>query len=428
MDRGETTLADTTTRLYDAVTERLIDTRHHFEPLPGGDSPVSKVVRRKAFAELAMFVHVATAFDEPSVPSSLTGFTVDRVNDEAYYGQLARHPTRARLYAPPMAYAHARGALDDRPLSVLRRVLDRGDVWANELRPSDALDLVHVARLAGTTAPVDPDAATETAAQRHGLHPVTADLETVYRLTHELLFWYRLGLPGVEPMGTGLPAAGDDALRGLLLRFLAEDNLDIALELVIVGVFRDALSPSTVRLVVETAAEQATAGDGSLRGPDLDDDEGDDEESGLPPAARDWKRDYHTTFLGGVTAVVVDDRWASFRASPTHEPHDCDLSDLVALGDVVASLADYDLKGAATDLQELADTPVAWAFPDVVDAAAGFLASQRRPDGLFGHWADERAVFERRHPDGEFVAELVEPAAEECAAALAAVGYDTDER
>lgn len=427
------TLSDTTTRLYDATVSYLEDTRDHFEPLPT-ESPLQKNVRRKAFGELTMFVHVATVLDGQTVPSSLTSLATDRANDEAYFGQLARKPTRARLYGPPLAYAYARGELDDRPLEILRDTLERGDVWAQERRPSDALDLVHVAQLADGRVAVDAEAAMETAAQRHGLHPVTADLEGVYRLTHEVLFWERVGLSNREPLGASFPTTADDHLRGLLLRFLAEDNLDIALELLLVGVFRGAVSPSTVRLLLEAAATQAADGDGSIRGPDLDDsadigpgetDETDDET--LPPAVAAWKRDYHTTIVGGMTGVVVADQWESFRETTTYDTHDCGLDELAELGEALAALSDYDLQGAATTLQDVADTPVARAFPDVVASAAEFLAGQRRSDGLFGHWTDERALYERRNPDGDFEGALLEPAAEECAAALEAVDYEPEQ-
>ncbi|WP_132059114.1 DUF6895 family protein [Halorussus amylolyticus] len=397
----------------------------NFDPLVF-ESGAMKQIRRKAFIEMAMMVYIDERLGDQNRHKGFRDLLVERANERHYYELLLRNPSKLRFHGPALVYAHALNELQQPATRALESAMGRDSAWAVERKPCALIDVSHLCKLAGR-----PDiapkmrAVIEFGAQCNPPGIIESELKTVYALTHDVLFWHHFGFEHPEYPSETTPGNADDRYRGLVLRYLAEENYDIVLELVLCGVLQRALSPTTVRVVLKIVLD-STEEAGYVPGPDMD-------ESGLISAGVDeiseaeisdtaeteWRKNYHTNLVATVAARIIDHHWERFLAETSRPTHNCTARELEELGSVLKAFAKYDLKTGASRLTDVADSRVAEAFPDVIADTVAFLKDQRNQNGNYGYWTDERLLFEASEDrTGSFEADLVEPIAEECETAI----------
>lgn len=399
-----------------------------FDPL-SHESGASKQLRRKAFAEAALVVYTADRLETVTPVEGLEELLISRCNDRQFYQLLLRNPGEVRLYGPALAYVHSIGELDSGAVEALQTTLKRDAAWAKERKPYELLDMVHLCRLAGVEGNVsDMEQIIQFGAQCNPPELIDSKLETVYGLTHNVIFWHHFGFPHPEFPAEPAPHDADSSYRGLITRFLAAENYDILLELVLCGVLQRAISPTTVTAVFRSLQE-TTEELGYVPGPEIDGD-------GLVSAGladsidtqestevdTHWKQNYHTNILAFVVTRIIQAQWEEFVEETTAERYECTTEEITALGTVLESLAAYDLKAGAQRLTEIGDADICEQFPDVVSDIVTYLRQQRVSDGDYGYWTDERLLFEQNEDySGSFTEQLVEPISESCETAIETV-------
>lgn len=415
--------------------EWLDDRADQFDPLTWGDVEKRRV-RRKAFGEVALYLHMAEADGEPRA-QRLKQLVIERANDPSYYRLLARNPGEAHKYGYPLVYASLVDDLSEDAAETLEQTLDRRRVWATELPPFRALDLRHLARMYGHDVPyvdVGFEELLDRSCVNHPLNPAEVLRKDAYALTHDFLFYHNFGNAGErfpdEPLAYEYP----ETLHGLLLRFVAAGDCDLVGEVLLSAALQRQLPPGLARFGLGWLLDQVSE-DGYVPSP------GD----GLPISAVDssddlesldmgewsdesaiWGQHYHPTLVGATLGRVLRRAWPDLD-SPEHRrdlDYEAEAENLYALGEAFCAFADYDLAEGAMHLREVAGTPTAAAYPDVVEFAVEFLEAQRQPNGEFGYWTDEKQVYlsmDESHDEKHFEEQLLRPTSEACADALDAV-------
>jgi hypothetical protein len=422
--RPPTDRLDRLDRLDDLACDWLEANADRFDPLPAEwRSAGDLAVRRKAFGELAVLLHVVERLGGRRLPRLDATFET-AVRDPQYAALLRRHPDEVLLYAPAFAVAAARGLLDDAGRAALAAVLADPVVRGTERTPFRALDLWHLGLLAGECDPtVDPAALLRSGCLGRPFDPVGADRMDAYALTHSLLFAHNFGvphdsLPTVPPTDFDL----DDALSGLLLRSLATNDTDLALELLAAAAVERRVAPELAGLVLDwtlAVSDDHVPAPGAVAS---DPAETDDDH-------RVWKRDYHTNLVAVLAARLLREAWHGThdRRGRIPSPPPERVEALLRLGAALAALHEYRLEDGAALLADLAGTSVAAAYRGVLDAAVSYLERQRRPDGTVGFWADERRLYVAGGGTAaEFDRRFVRPASAVCEAALGAVAATPD--
>ena len=415
----------TAEQLIADTNEWFVSHADRFDPLAG--PPPRDEIRRKSFCEIAGLLDVAAGHGEEG-PAPLTRLLSERATDPDYYRQLLREPRGFPQLAYPLAALSRRETLPAAAADAVERVAE----WpaARQLgRPtSRQLDYWHVCRLYGCEAVgVDHESLFERGFAGGRLNAVVADEGVAFGLTHELLFYHNFGNDRAAfPDGT-LSYDSPDTIAALLLRFLAEDHVDLVAELLFVGVLQRQLSPGLVRTTLGWLVDNVE--DGALSFPTDDPAElrqylGPDIEN-WSGTAREWRCRYHPTIVLGMLARTLRDDWETFRAAAPRRrvDHTAAADDLRQLGGVLSSLSEYGLNGASDELVELAETPTARAYDDVVAHATDYLERQQH-DGTVGSWFAERRHYLADDADADrasFREGLLAPLAERCAAALSAV-------
>lgn len=389
-----------------------------------------RTYRRKAFGEAALAEYVADLHGDGPVCAPVRDRILEYADDRRYYGLLARAPYEFRRYAFPLAFAASRDELGADAEAVVDRVLAEGGFLATERVPYELLDVAFTCKVYGDADPgLDEDAVLETSVLAHPPHPADARVDVVYQLTHDVIFATNFGYEGPAfrspPLDHDLP----ETFVGLLLRFVAEGHQDVVLELLLAGAVQRGLPPALVRFAlgwvrataegrgyVPNGGREATPSAGPVADPAGDAPDWDGE-------TREWATHYHTNLVAAMTTRVLDHQWSGL-VEAVDDPdldHDDRATDLLRLGRLLASLADYDLGAAAERVVALADSPVADAYAGVFDGAVDYLRRQRASDGTYGYWTDERKLYADHGGDpAAFRERLVEPASRTIADAIEA--------
>lgn len=384
-------------------------------------------LRRKAFTEAALYLYVADELGAGDAAPALRDLVVDRANDPRYHHLVRRHPREFLKYSHPMSYAKARGVLSADGAAVVEGVLDGQTPWAVERVPHRLMDLWHFCTVYGyDRCPFAPDELLRLGTLNYPPDVVEADLSDAYALTHNLLYYHNFGVP--HPSFPSDPAPYDlgEALTGLVLRFMAADNCDVVLELLVVGVLQRQLPPDLVGIAVSWIAERAGRR-GYVPGPEQEDPAVDVESWG--EAEREWAQHYHTNLVAATAARAMTRAWPAFLGSDaaSNDPR-TDAEDVARLGRLLATLADYNLQSAARQMAGLARSPVVGdgAYAAVFADAVAFLRRQEAGTGHYGFWTDEAEMYRALGNDPEaFLPEVIGPVTDACTAALDGVGSRT---
>lgn len=394
-------------------------------------------VRRKAFNELSLYLLVREALSaRPVAPvGDVRTEVLQGTNDRRFHHAIMRNPVYVRWYGYPVLYTEEVGRLADRTTyDTIRDFLCREYVWGKDRIPSGTIELWHLAKSFRVTPPYEAEEILRTSCLTHELHPVLADLEDVYSLTHDLMFYHGFGMEGAGSPGGSSPYDVGRSLRALLLRFLADEKYDAVGELLLTGILQRQVPADLVGLclhrlleVVETngyvpdysvmhsdggqinrrnAAELAHRGDRAVH----------------------WATQYHANIVVGIAALAGRTAWDGARAVPVgSERPEYDPANLLTLGSALAAFAEYNLRAGARSLQAVAGTDAVRAYPEIFELAVAFLDAQRRSDGSFGYWVDEQIEFASRGFDPEtFDSCLVEPVTNACESALESIANESN--
>lgn len=358
--------------------------------------------RRKAFNEASLYLYVSHQLGFSHDVPDIEDLVRKRVNTREYCHLMQRKPREYLKFAYAVAYLSNRDTLDPRVDGITESILDEGVVWSVERPPYRMMDLWHFCRMYDYEQDtLDSQRILENSCLQHPPNPVYSDVRQAYALTHNLLFYHNFGVP--HPNFPKHPAPYDltDVLPALLVRFVAEDDLDVALELVTVGVLQQQLSPELVWPVMSLVAkkvqehgyvpgpERAGSACGIQRGSDQPEDNPSNEDE------EHWKQHYHTNLVAGMTARILRDRWqnATEQSLMTTNGADYTFEALTELGQLLVALSEYDLRTSAQLTIELADSSVARAYDTVFDTAVSFLRAQKTTDGEYGYWTDEKQLY-----------------------------------
>lgn len=407
--------------------EFLVTHTERFDPFNWSELD-SRHVHRKAFTESALYAYTLEAFGDTGTATELRALVVDRTNDRRYRHLLLRNSHDFIRYSLPVGYLHVIDELDDRMAAAVDSILDSRTVWAVERTPYRQMDLWHFCQLYGyDDCPLERDSILAASCLEYPLHPIEAELEDAYAFTHDLLYYHNFGLPQSGFPDEPAPYDHADVITALILRYMADGNCDISLELLLVGVLQGQVEPELVALVTAWVRQEGRT-NGYIPSPaqlPLEDDREEEIES-WGPADHEWAENYHTNLVAATTTRVVKSHLEELGGDSRVEPLDeTEIEGAFKLGQLLNTLTEYDLERAGKQLRDLADSPVRERFPAVFDSCVEYVGDQRTADGEFGYWTDEEAIYlALGNSRQEFVDEMVRPVSAACRRALEAVSGD----
>lgn len=403
-----------------------------------------KYWKKKAFNEAGLYLRNAFNYGEDDHTPALQELIKERVNDQRFAQLLLRNQNDFHHFAYSVLYAAHADALTSEIAETFERVAEQGEFWSTERHPYRLLEFCYLSRVMGIPCEHDPADIIKYSVMYHQPNIVKTDYLDTYCLTHDVMFYnnddlfynnYR-DVDNSNLMSTTGPYECTNVLRGLILRYMAEDNCDLVLELLLSGILQRQISREMVRLVLSWILEK-TRRIGYVPGPDkgsmialvspkligseLDapweyDYESDQE--GI------WAKNYHTNVVAGMTARVIKSKWNELENRPMdHSLEEYSFrQDVMRLGQLLKSLAEYDLWKGSQRMVALSDSPVITEFPFVFNEAVSFLEDQQTREGEFGYWIEEEIIYTNRGNSREsFQNELAKPVSEACRTALDAV-------
>ncbi|WP_251328861.1 DUF6895 family protein [Haloplanus pelagicus] len=424
-------------RRLERIAGRWIDDRADLFDPHGWERQDEYQTRLKAFSELSIYLMLGDQLPvEPSADrTDGHELVVERVHDRSYREAIRRNPAEIRVYGYPPIYVDLAGELRDPAVrDALGDVLGGDAAWARERQPYALLDVWHMATLCGIEPPYDRDTILRTSSLVGGVHPIRAELEDVYPLTHDIMFARGFGLEGFGFATDPLPYDVRCAHVGLALRYLAAELYDPLLEVLLTGVLQHQLPPDLVGVclqrLVEVAESHGHVPDHSGDDPRLDtiSDANTETLAHLGDRAVDWGSQYHVNLVAGFCALGVRAEWPALREAFEWRTCTYDPETLLGLGEALDHLAKYELESGARRLRDVAGTDAAAAYPQVFEAAVTFLREQRRADGSFGYWPEERLVLGRAGVDADqFDRQFLATTTEACADALDAIDDEVED-
>jgi hypothetical protein len=437
----ESEMADKADELSRFANEFLDDNARFFDPL-NWRGMQDRYWRRKAFDEAGIYLFQATDRGEDDCVPALQELLIKRVNDRRYTQLMMRSQNDFHLFVYPMLYADDVDSLNPEAATALDQIAERGTFWSGEKVPFRLLEFCLLSNIIGFQHEFEEEDILEYSALSQQPDIIRSNYMDAYTLTHDVIFYSN------NYSSDNLRQASYDitnVLRGLILRYMAEENCDLTLELLYAGVLQRQISRQMARLVLSWALEK-TREVGYVPGPDADAMRAMvspklkgsqlDSEKATPwdfeyesEEERIWAKHYHTNVVAGLTARVLKRDWDELEPKAmTHSLEEKSFrQDVTRLGQLLKSLAEYDLERGSRQMIELAGSPVKAEFPFLFREAAAFLEDQRTQDGEFGYWADEEYLYKKNGNSKEsFQSELVKPVSEACQKALNAI--DTSRR
>jgi hypothetical protein len=402
--------------------EWITDNIHRFDPFDW-TALEERTLKRKSFTEFALNLYVAKGVSDTYPSSDPHDLVIDRVNDRRYRHLIRRNPRDFLKFSYPLTYAKTSGSLNDETASAVESVLDQPTVWSVERVPFRLMDLWHFCRIYGyEESPLEKDAILSLGSLNHPPNIANATLSDLYAITHNLYYYHNFGVDHPSFPGDIAPYDVKTVLVGGILRYIAADNCDIVLELLLAGVLQRQLPPGLVCLALAWVHEAASRS-GYIPGPD-------EEPAEIPssdldswgPDDREWARHYHTNLVGATATRVVEMRtdWSELardREGESRQPSE--WADLLRLGQLLDTLSQYNLELAARQLNDLAETTFRDPYSAVFEASATYLGQQKTQSGQYGFWTDEEALYSSHGKSRDaFREQMVQPVTESCSEAL----------
>lgn len=392
----------------DTLADRWIANHvNRFDPLAWDDED-DRHFRRKAFSELCLYLYVRDGHRGGDV--NYADRVVKRINDPRYYRLPIRHPREFLLYYAAFLYANETGVLDADAKTVPERVLEQPAVWSVELPPFRLLELWFFCCAYGyETDRLNPDAVIATSCLNRQFDVVNSIDQDAYALTHNVFYYRNFGIP--HPAFSSDPAPYDlrTTLIALILRYLAEGNTDVVLELLVAGVLQDQL-PREIEYLALSWVYVRSDSLGFVPGPEFRQAHRD--VTG-PDDADVVVDNYHSTFVAAIATTVVRqhvkvDRTADFPLD------DRTVTGLLELGGALHELSEYNLRRGASLLSNAAGRSLGGVYGEIIGLAVEYLLSQN-VNGQFGVFTDEEYLYLAAGGDSDqFSREMVCPVTEGC--------------
>lgn len=420
-------------RLAKQVTEWQDDRVHEYNPFVWADKEKRRI-RRKAFAEASVYLHLLSNFGKLDWAPNLTDLVVEVVNDRNYFELLPRKPELVLKFGYPFVFAYEMDELGPEAEEVLDRTIAGRTPLARERVPHRQLDYYYfLQHLDYEFDAYDPDTIIEYSNARFQPDVVEAKTRQIYSLTHNVMYYTNFGFESEKFPDTVVPYDMETTLTGLTLRLMADNDTDAVVELLLCGVIQRQMAPSFVRFVFSWLREVSRDND-TVPGPGLQDVGASTRDQIDPELAseslgdwdddtEEWVQHYHTAVAAGMCFNALERDWEDLvESGPARRlDHEAHADDLMRLGELLRQLSVYDLEDAAATLKEVAGTPAAEAYDDVLEIATDFLERQRTHDGHVGFWTDERYLYVNGdYGDADdFESEMMAPCTESCEEALA---------
>lgn len=425
------------------VDNWIANNAQYFDPLEWTEQD-EKFFRNKYFTELGTYFLTSYGCQDDIPIPELHDLMIERVNDSRFTHQVLRDPRNFHYYYPPILYANYVDELEPEAEATLERIIGESCFLNAEHLPYRQLEFWALSQYLSDICNYDQTKYNAELILKHSLlnyqpNVVRMKLVDAYCLTHDVMFYNNhMGIAdGVFP---DQPAPYDisDLLRGLIIRFMADDNPDIVLELLLSGVLQRQISRQMVQFVLSWILEK-TERHRFVPGPTLDklkpvksmniQSLGRDEDSmpGWDYANEQeeiWRMNVHTNIVAGMTARILKRDWN--RLDNWSKNHNLESEsfrrDVMRLGQLMKSLAGYDLETGAHQMKKLSESSVINAYETVFQDAVVFLKNQKTSDGEFGYWTQEEMMYINNGNSREsFRNELVKPISDACHEAIGAV-------
>ena len=401
--------------MISAADDWLDERAAQFNPFDW-ESADERYARRKAFAEAAIYLNVAAAHGDTDAAPRLHDLVLEHVLSPDYAELVRRYPRHFLLFSSPIVYAAWQGELTPKLASAVDEVLSGKTVWSTERPPHRMMDLWNFCSAYGRSSLLGPvEGLMSLGAAGLPLDPIEANLRDAYGLTHNLMFLYNFGvLDGSVPeVPTEIEDIGDNlesCLTLLTLRFIAENNFDVALELIMVGALQRRLPRGLLRLVLGWL-DAAVKSHGGIPGPNQDENF---QLAVEDPDFQSWYGDYHTTLVVASTLRTLRRDWDVLdeRLSKVSTEN---WNPVVAqrVGESLNRLHRYELPLGIAQLQELVPMQESEPVAMALDAAVPFISKQRNDNGHFGLFTDERRAHDHVIASEEsFESIMVQPVSE----------------
>ena len=364
-------------------------------------TPPERYARRKAFAEAAIYLYVAADHGQTHVTPRLRQLVLERTADPRFRELVLRNPRHFLLFSSPIVYAASQGELHPDLKEAVAKVLSGKTVWAAERVPHRMMDLWNFCMAYGYQCPVGTsDEFLRLGCVGLPLDSVEANIWDAYAITHHLMFCYNFGVRSAGFPNEALPYDLSEILLALTLRFVAEGNCDIVLELLMVSALHGQLPAGLARFVLGWVDARVKE-HGNIPGPVADDQHRIDLDD---PDFQEWYADYHTTLVAGSTMRVLDREWdrSSLQLPDTLKcASKWDSIELQQVGEALNRLHRYELPLGVSYLHEIIKSHPSTHLQGPLTSAMEFVERQRTADGLFGFFPDERTAHVLSRTDGE---------------------------
>lgn len=383
------------------------------------DHPSERIRRQKSFSELSMYWYVSKNLCGESPVTD--EFVVGRVNDDRYIELLNRRPDRLTQNAFAGIAVQESGKLDPKTAAGVRRALDADEALSGERLPYEWVTLLTLRHLWGfETHPRSLSSAMDSSALAHPPDIVTADIDSFYRLTHDVMLPLAFGSGHPAAKEAPLPYDVSFTLVGGVLRAVAADDADAALELLLAGILQQQMPTRLVQHVFRWVRKRRLTDDYVVQATDSNpsqaDHDGAPEKSHYPDDwgedTRRWAAHYHANIVAGTTTAVASTRLSS-DSNTSVSLSSTYFETVLGLGRALNRLSTYDLKGAAEAVVELPDEAPE-TFPRITERVEEYLRDQRHGEN-FGYWAEERRMFEIQHGETTgFERHMIRPVEQAC--------------
>lgn len=420
------------------ITDAWINTNSEYFDLFNWEGKNEQLYRQKAFNEAGVYLLNVLNYEEDINHFSLGSLLTNRVNDRRFIQLTLRNQKNFHHYGYPILYTKYVDTLEPRLTSAVEQIFDRGEFWSSERLPYRYLELYYLSKLFGYQYEQEEKNIIKYTLLNHKPNILLSNISDGYSLTHDIMLCHneKLYFNDLDNhAGIGEPTSYNvkRVIRGLILRFMASDNPDITLELLLAGILQNQISREMVRLVLSWILEKTQNLD-HVPGPLPETSSGqkvvqknfEEEKSSWKYEYQNsddetWARNYHTNIVAGMMARVLERYWPKLD----NRGIKCDLEDYdygqkaLYLGQLLNSLSNYGLKKGSLQMREIAGSRITTEFPSVFKEAIDFLENQRTQDGKFGYWTPEEILYINKGKSQEsFNEDLVKPVSKCCRKAL----------
>lgn len=326
---------DLASGIADSARVWITENSAYFDPLQFA-SEGERLLREKAFAEVGIYLMYASIYDRV-VEDKLSDIVFRVTNTEAYYSKLSEDPEDIVYFSHPMVAAHMHDELGDPARRTLDRTLRGVDPSILEFYIYE-LDLYNICQLYGwESLSLEPTEILDTSSLDTDLSSVSATIMDGYEITHLPMYIHNFGANRQRPIESYTELPFKRLTEGLILRFIAEDETDLVIELALGGVLDGTISDNVLYLVLNWAAKfvQDLGYVPTRHGNDF---------SLLPGPAReeidDWEpefeefaRNYHTVLMSAFLGIVTQNY---LNENTVQKPDRDEINELVNLGRCLA--------------------------------------------------------------------------------------------